>query len=149
MTSGCGSGPADRFHSLMLCGGIVGIDVDHAVLDLGEASLNGVVDPLGGGMGAAEGHKRVGADLHVNVDAIAEEPGFELVDAQDPLLLKNQGAEGGGGFRVAGVVGQLADGVPADIHGGFEDEQADNHACDGVQDGEAQAGAQDAGEAAH
>ena len=114
----------DSFH--------IRVHVHHDVLDAGEVPLDAVVDLLGDIVGLDKGHAAVKGDLKVHIDAAAELPGLEPVDAPHLGLEAHAVGKALLGLRVAGVVHHLVGGVVKDVIGGLEDEKADHKARDGL-----------------
>ena len=112
--------------------------MDHAVLDSGEIRLDLVVDPVGDFVGGGQGLVAIGGDLHIYVQPAAKLPGAQQIQPQHSVLCLDGLRHGGFHLRVSGLVHQLPDGAHEDVIGGFQDEQADDQAGDGVQDGQPQ-----------
>ena len=113
----------------------------HAVLDLGEFLFDAVMYPVRNGMSLCQSGIRIGSDVDLHIDAVAEQPGLEPVDPQNTLLLQRGSTHPGFHLSRAGTVDHLGDGVLEDIPGSLEDKQADYHAGNRVQHRHAQTGA--------
>ena len=125
-----------------------GIDVYHAVLDIGKILFNGMVDTFRNLMGLQQGQVIVGADFHIYKDAAAKLAGAQQVDVIDAGNLGNLGPHGVFFFFGAGFINHFVNGAHKDFIAGLQDHQADYHAGDGIQDRVAHAGAQNTDEAA-
>ena len=120
--------------------------MNHDVLDLVKAFLNGGVDGLGNGVAFPQGDIAVGRDLQIHIDPVAEDPGLDQIHSQHTGL-------GGGALadlllhiRITGVIHHFYNGILENIVCGLEDEQADHQAGNGIQNGIALSGGGDADE---
>ena len=120
----------------------------HDVLDLGEFLFNGGVDSLGDRVRLAESEVAVDSDLDIDIDLVAEHSGMEHIDALDAFLFNDTLPEPILCFGIAGMVHHLIDSVLEDIRSRLADEQTDQEAGDGIEDGESEPRADDTDQSA-
>ena len=122
--------------------------MDHDVLDLGEAALDLVVDPLRRVVCLPERQVPVHGDLHFDIDAVAELPRLQQIDPLHLRLLHSAEADLVLRLLIAAVVHHFVHRVPENVRRGLGDEDADHNAGQGVQHGKAGSCAEDAGQGA-
>lgn len=77
-------------------------------------------------------------NLGIHIDAGAEHSGLQAADAQHAILFADDLAHFLHGLFITGFVDHLVDCIAEYIDGSFQNEQADNHAGNRVQNRESQ-----------
>ena len=117
----------------------------HDMLHLGETGLNGGMYGFGYFVSLRKAEVSVNPDLQVHIDPGSEHTGLQHIHTKNTVLFQNTVPELRFRGFVTAMVHHLIDGIPEDVDGHLEDEQADHktrywleygitHACAGDAD---------------
>ena len=118
--------------------------MDHDVLHIGEFPFNGAVDPFGDPVGIDQRNIRFHCDFQIHIDFVSKLPCMQQVDPFNAVLCADKGAQTLLKLVIAGSIKHFADSITGDFKSDFENQCADDQACDGIHDRETQLGHPDA-----
>lgn len=115
----------------------------HAVLNILKGIFDRLMNLLGDVVRLHQSQAAVCFNLGIHIDAGAKHSGLQAADAQHTVLFADDLTHLLHGLFVAGFVDHLVDRVTKYVDGSFQNEQADNHAGNRVQNRESQSCAAD------
>ena len=115
----------------------------HAVLYILEGIFDRLMNLLGDIVCLYQCQAAVCFNLGIHIDAGAKHSGLQAADAQHAILFADDLAHFLHGLFITGFVDHLVDCIAEYVDGSFQNEQADNHAGNRVQNRESQTCAAD------